>query len=614
MKLTFQIALWCLLCLQFQHAQIQQQDIYRLAQAFEQQGNHERALQLYSDLYEKDPANYVYFDAVRRTNIQLKNYDAAISVSFRRLRLTPLDLALKANIGSLYSMQGKGERADSMWNAILLSAQKNQMVYRTVANEQANQRLFDRAVSTYLRGRSEIGDRYLFANELGFLYSFMMDFGNATREYITMLMHNQQQYDFVQSRLASIVVRTDGLASALSVVEAEVKRTNAIPLMRLYVWLLMEGKKYDEALTITRQLEQSVRSNGLELFNFAERLFREKEYRIASAAYSEALKNDSRLQFMPAARFGYARCIEELSAAGTATEGSEETTSTMLESRPSFSGAITLYSSLAREFPFSAVGANALYRIGMIRYKQLLDLDGALKIFDSVLTVSPGGPMVPEVLMTIGDIRIAQQQLEGAAASFRRMLTSSYAGTEQRNIAQFRLSEIQFFRNDFDSTLALLTPLTENLKADESNDALLLQYFITENRFQFTPALQLYSKAELLARQFKLSEAVALLRSILDLYPAAPMADDVLLKIGDYSIQMKQYPEALQAYRKLLEEYKESIERDKTQFRIGELFQFYILDKQKAIDAYEVILERYPYSLFREEARKRIRQLRGDAI
>src|SRR3990172_6463117 len=115
-------------------------------------------------------------------------------------------------------------------------------------------------------------------------------------------------------------------------------------------------------------------------------------------------------QFSQQAKFGYARCIEELSGAGDSSvlSAKNNSTATMLETQPTFSRAIELYFSLAKEFPASDIGANALYRIGIIRYRQLFDLDGALQMFDSVLTISPPGPMVPTVLSTIGEINIAQ--------------------------------------------------------------------------------------------------------------------------------------------------------------------------------------------------------------
>ena len=204
MKVTFSILLFVLT------VQAQKQDdqnLFRLAQAFEQQGEYERSLQLYSDLFKKDSGNYQYFDAVRRMNIQLKRYDEAIRISYRRFRATPYDFNLQANIGSLYSTAGKKEQADSVWNVVLFSANKNQMLYRAVANEQTNLRLFDKAIETYRKGRREIGDQFVFANELGSLYSFMMDYENATREYLLLLRQNETQYAFVQSRLNSFVTR-----------------------------------------------------------------------------------------------------------------------------------------------------------------------------------------------------------------------------------------------------------------------------------------------------------------------------------------------------------------------------------------------------------------------
>ncbi|MCK9408812.1 MAG: tetratricopeptide repeat protein [Bacteroidetes bacterium] len=594
--------------------QDQSMNMFRLAQAFEQQGDHERALQIYSDLYGKDSTNYVYFDAFRRTNVQLKKYDIAIRLSLHRLHSTPYDFTLQANIGSLYSMSGQEQSADSVWNAEISAAVKNQMCYRAVANEQVNQRLFDKAIGTYLRGRNEIGDHFLFANELGYLYSFMMDYTNTTREYLRMLRQNEQQYEFIQSRLALIIVRQDGLKSATAVVEEELNVKSTIPLLRLLIWLYMEGNRYTEAFSVAQTIESLVNSNGQEIFAFADRIFRENEFALAATAYQQSFKNSGNASFTPAAKYGYARCIEELSLRGQSVDVTNQSNTSSQESRTTFSDAINLFADLAKEFPFTSIGGNALFRIGWIRYKQLFDLDGALQIFDSVLTVSPAGTMVPIVLSSIGEILIAQNKLSESAVKYRTMNTSSYSNQEQRTMAQFRLGEIQFFRNDFDSALVLLKPLTENLKADESNDALLLQYFITENCLQFTDALKQFSRAELLARQFKVSEALKEFQSMIDLYPAAPLADETLLKIAEYSIQLKRYADALAAYQKLLENYTESIEKDKTQFKIGELYQYYLVDTQKAIAAYEAVLEKYPFSLFVDEARKRIRQLRGDSI
>ena len=105
-----------------------------------------------------------------------------------------------------------------------------------------------------------------------------------------------------------------------------------------------------------------------------------------------------------------------------------------------------------------------------------------------------------------------------------------------------------------------------------------------------------------------------LLTSITESNPDAPLADDALMKKAELSIGIRQYGDALASYQKLMVDYPKSILRDKAQFGIGEVYQSYLKDKEKAIHAYEDLLSSYPNSLFLEEVRKRIRELRGDIL
>ena len=83
---------------------------------------------------------------------------------------------------------------------------------------------------------------------------------------------------------------------------------------------------------------------------------------------------------------------------------------------------------------------------------------------------------------------------------------------------------------------------------------------------------------------------------------------------ASYLTKLQRYNDALVLYNRLFDEFKTSTEKEKAYFRIGELYQLYLKDPEKAISAYGMIVEKYPFSLFAEEARKRIRLLRGDAI
>ncbi|MBW7886900.1 MAG: tetratricopeptide repeat protein [Bacteroidetes bacterium] len=592
------------------------QNLLRLAQSFEQSSEFERAADLYHSLYQNDTLNYSYFDGLRRCYLQLKQYDNAIALTRSRLTIMPFDFTLQASLGGIYYMSGSETKADSVWNAVLLSGIGNQMLYRAVAGEQVNQRLFDKAIATYLSGRKKIGDPFLFAGELGYYYTFMMDYQNAAKEYLLLLKQNPQQMDFVQSRLAQFASKKDGLSAIQHVLQEENKKNgNDVGILRLLQWSYMEDANYADAFAVSKTLEEKIHTNGTEIFSFAERAFRENSYTVAASAYTLALQLGPKMPFASSAKYGYARCVEELSLpADSITRHQQRENSSLLETQPTFNAAVLLYESIVKEYPYTSIAANALYRIGWIRYKQLFDLDGALQMFDSVVTVVRVGPMIPQVLSTVGDLYEMKGEFSSAEKKYYELSVSQFSTPEQKTTGEFRLAEIQYFQGRFDSANVLFGKITENLKADETNDALLLQNFINENKTTFPEALRNYAHAELLARQLKLSEAIVLLTSTISAFADAPLCDDALIKIADYSIVLKRFSDALTAYKKILSDYPKSIEIEKTQFKIAELYQFYLNDKAQAIQQYELLLEKYPLSLYAESARKRIRQLRGDTL
>lgn len=592
------------------------QNMIRLAQSFEQSGEFERALDMYHSLYQSDSVNYTYFDGLRRCYTQLKRYNDAIALTISRLHLTPYDFNLQASLGGIYSMSGNEQKADSVWNAVILSGNTNQMFYRAVANEQINQRLFDKAIATYLSGRKKIGDPFLFASELGYYYSFMMDYKNATQEYLLLLKQNAQQLDFVRSRLSQFAVKHDGLEAIQSVLQEHYRKDeNDVGILRLLQWSYMEAENYTEAFSVTKTLEEKIHTNGSEIFSFAERVFRENNFAVAASAYTLALQLGQKMQFAPLAKYGYARCVEELSLpVDSALSVSPKEKYSLLETQPTYNAAVQLYENIAKEYPQTPIAANALYRIGWIRYKQLYDLDGALKIFDSIITVVRAGPMIPLVLSTVGDLYVIKGELPAAEKKYRELSVSHFASPDQKTLGQFRLAELQYFQGKFDSASVLLGAITENLTADETNDALLLQNFILENKINFSGALRDYARGELLARQQKLTEAIALFTEIIQTNIQAPLCDDALLHIAEFSIELKRYNDALSAYEKILKDYPKTITVEKAQYKIAELYHFYLKNKTEAIRQYEILLEKYPLSLFADSARKRIRQLRGDTL
>ena len=591
----------------------------RLAQSFEQSGDWERAVVIYEELHRRDPANYLFFDGLRRAYAQVKKYGEAISLVQQRLILQPKDPLLVSILAGLYYENGNEQTADSLWKSVLASDRKNQGLYRLVASQMLDHRLYEQAIQTYLSGRSAGLGQDIFAEELGSIYSALQQYGAATREFVRILERSPEQLPYIENRIAAFTMRNDGLRVATAAVEEEIRQMpNHLTLRSFLAWLAMEGRDFEFAYVQYHVIDSLKKAKGNELFNFGQRALQEKAYKVSAKAFREIIQQQGSPTVLPQARFGYARAIEELSAeSDTSVEAPASPTQVatqwpVSESQPSYRGAIALYGRIVAEYANSELAAQAQYRIGMIKFNRFFDLDGALLAFEETIKSAKSQSVQFDAVLKAAEVFTARGNLSEAAAEYLPLTKAAVPSYQDRAI--FQLAEIDYFRGVFDSSLAKLGRLTSNVNIDLANDALQLQYFIQENKASSGKALQGFAKADLLSRQRKYSEALERFKEIARANPSALLIDDTMMRIGELQLMLRQTAEALATFQKVTTEMQTSILRDRAHVRIGEIYQNILKDKAKAIEAYELLLAKYPNSMYAEEARKRIRLLRGDAI
>jgi tetratricopeptide (TPR) repeat protein len=594
----------------------------RLAQSLERSGEYERAARLYGELHKRSPLNFVFFDGLHRMYMQLKEYSDAIVLVQARLERQPADLTLLSTLGEDYLRAGKETEAHEAWERALASDAKNPNVYRFISNTLFQNRLFSEGTDVLLRGRKFIGKQNLFATELGYAYTILGKYTEATKEYVHALKENPTNLSFVETRIASYTAKPDGLGLAIAAVQGEIQddKKNAT-LHRLLAWLYLEGKQFEDAFSVYRLIDQLSSSAGQELLAFAGRVFKESAYGVSAQAYKEVIERYPLTQLIPTAKFGYARAIKELSAkndsiasigAGERPQSEEQFPTT--QAHPTFAGVIAYYSEIVHDYPGSEFALQSLYHIGLIKFDKFFDIDGALQTLDQIDRQFPNSRMAAEASLKAAEILVAKGELTEAGQRLSKARGNPAAAQGEKDRATFALAEIDYFRGSYDSALVKLNSLVGNLSADIANDALLLQGFIKEHGAKNKVVLKEYADAELLERGRKLSEASAVLEKLISTETGSPIVDDALLKLGQLESKMGDPMHALSTYQRLITEHPESILRDEAQFGIAEIYQLALKDKQKAIAAYEELLESYPNSLHLDEARKRIRQLRGDVL
>lgn len=608
-------------------SQTQQDDraIYRMAQQYERGGDYRNAARLYERLYLRDPGNATYFDGYRRMLMQLREYDRAIAMTEERLERNPRDATLLSILGGMYYQAEEREKAFDIWEKTLNLEPRNIAPYQQVASRMIENRLLDQAIDIYKRGRQNVGQPHLFANDLAFLYASTMNYRGATREYMMILEHTPQQLSFIQSRMSMYVLRNDGLEQAIEVVEniAEQSR-DKLQFQRLLAWLYREGKDYEQAYNIYKHIDRSQNARGAELYSFAQTAFREREYEVAAQAYRDILDQYPEFERTPHVRFGYARCLEEISLKADSLYKAAypvsppSTDDRIAEMRTSYDRVIDAYRSLVRDYQGTSIGAQALFRIGLIQYNRYFDLDGALETLHEVVRLYSRGDTYMDARAALGELYIVRGSLDDALTQFDSLIESQHVTGEYKDLAVLRRSEIAFYRGEFDEALEELRELVHKSNSSYANNAIELQTFIIENRepairgVRSEDALVLYAQAMHQKRQQRYPEAISSLEQIVEAYPNALLVDDALLTIGDLNFSMRRFDDAISAYRRIQSLEDRSILRDRALMRIAEVFHHGTGDRERAIEAYEDLIIEHPRSMLATEARKRIRLLRGD--
>lgn len=589
---------------------------YRLAQSYEQGGDFENAAKLYRELYTADPSNYMIFDGLRRSLLQLKRHDEAIALISQRLGMNSQDVNLLCLLGSAYYQNGSEKEANASWERAIAADPANANVYRLVANTMLENRLLDKATEVYRRARKGCNDPNLFTLDLAQLLAVTMDYTGATTEFLRFLKNTPTQLGYVQTRLAQFTGKEEARDAAIDVVRAATKQSNDIHLERLLGWLYLEGKRFDEAFGVYKLIDKVSNAQGVELYAFAERVHKEGAFAVAAEAYREAINAPLAAQRLPYAKFGYALTMKERSIRSDTVEYQSITGGSIPESQRNYTTAIDYFQKIISEYPNSEFAARSYFEIGTLQFSKYFDLDASLNSFQRVEHVlARNNTMLFDVAIKIGEVLTAKGDTSNAATRFRGVMAAGSATPDQQDEATYRLAELEYFGGRFADAIRNLESISLNLKANYANDALQLLAFLQENSLTAEAPLREFARADFLARQKKYTEAITMFQDVVGKNPQALFVDEGLMRIALLQTLASRYNDALATYQQLLTQFKDtSIKLDRAQFNIGELYDRQLKDRQKAIAAYEQLLAEHPQSLLTDQARKRIRELRGDSL
>lgn len=148
-----------------------------------------------------------------------------------------------------------------------------------------------------------------------------------------------------------------------------------------------------------------------------------------------------------------------------------------------------------------------------------------------------------------------------------------------------------------------------------SNDAMSLGLLIMDNLGldSITEPLLMYSRADLYEFCNQNDQSLATLDSILIQFPTHSLTDEIWFKQAGIQVKKGNFAEASKLYMDIVETYPDDILADDALYRLADLTENKLNDKEKAKTLYELLLTKFPGSLYAVDARKKFRMLRGDS-
>lgn len=575
----------------------------RLAQQYFQNGEYEKAAEIYDQLYQKNGHNDFFFDRYFDCLLALEDYDGAENTLKKHLRKNDTNVKLYVSYGTLLERLGRYDEAEEKYATAIEKLPTDQYSATRLANSFMTLTKYDLAIATYKKGAELLKNDRIFAYNLGDLYRRKGDSQLMITSYLNSLEDNPDRLRQLKTIFQRYLSEEEYSELQIQLYERiQTGNDNAI-YPELLAWVFIQRKDYRNALRQVKALDLRLNENGKRILDLGNIAAADKDYDAAIEAYDYIVeeKGQSAALYLDAKEEGLkvrrTRLIEGYSYSMEDLKELEQQYTTFLE-----------------EFGYNRSTANIIQQLAELKALYINDLAGAISLLDNMINL--GG--VDKKVQAQGKLALADYYLMSGDIWESTLLYSQVDKAFKEDIlgheARFRNARLAYFNGDFQWAQAQFGVLKSSTSKLIANDALDLSVFIMDNLGLDTTAqaLQMYADAELFVFRNQFDSAFHQMDVLLDSFPKHALEDDILYTKGIIHTKKREYEKAAVFFKEVVDTYPEDIRADNALFALAEVQEQFLNNEAEAMELYEKLFIDYSNSTFAVEARKRFRRLRGD--
>jgi tetratricopeptide (TPR) repeat protein len=575
-----------------------------LARQYFQNGDYQKAAELYEQLLKKDPANFFFYNSLFNSYLRLNDYKSAEDLVKKQQKRNKSDLRFMVDLGYVYSQDNQAKKAEQTFDEAIAALSANENEVRTLAGKFMSYRQDDYVIKTYLKGNQLFNDDSKFAFDLGNAYIRVNKAPEAVEYWLIVLDRNPHMMQSVQSMIANNI-QVKGLQDALETklytfIQKQPSRNDFAEML---IWLFTHQKDYEGALVQARALDKRNNEDGWRIMNLANNAMREEAYDAAINAYTYLLTKGEQSNYYRAAQSEILRARKQKLLSGN-------------YSQQDIAALQSAYENFLEKYGKTPQNAQTIRDLANLNARYLFNLDRAIELLEALIVFPQLQKRIRnEAKLDLGDYYLQKGDIWEATLIYSQV-DKDEKDSPLGEDARFRNARLSYFKGEFEWAQAQLNILKGATSELIANDALKLSVFIMDNLGldTSTAAMKIYADAELLYMQNRNTEALAKLDVILKMFPGHALTDDVLMKKARIYLVQRDYDLAVKNLDLIVLNHAEDILADDAIFMLGEIYQKHLNDIEKAMELYKRIITDYTDSVLQEEARKRFRMLRGDGV
>ena len=578
----------------------------KLAIQYYEQKQFEKANIYFDELFNRSAENW--FSYYYKSLLAIKDYSKAEKITKKFLKEDKNNTFLYVRLGQIYKLQNNEKKEKEFYDKAIKDLIAFPPYVQNLATAFVESGQYNYALDSYQKGRNATPE-YPYYFERAEVFKAMNDLKAMINELLDAIDFKESDIQLVKINLQNSLgynEETGGFKNPLLKEELQKriqKNPDKIAFIEFLIFVQLQQKDFYGAFIQSKSLDKRLNEDGQRMYELAKLFVTNKQWSVSKQCFDYIiLKGPSNLFFDAAT-------IDNLSVEFLSL------TESALTQREAF---ISLEANLLKaneKYKNSYLSSGLIKDIASLKAYYLDKSSEAIILLeDYLLNNSLEIQLKAELKLMLADIYLISGEIWEASLLYSQVEKDfKYEAIGQE--AKFRNAKLSFYAGDFawaKSQADVLKGATTKLI---SNDALDLSLIISDAIAVDTneAPLKLFACADLMIRQHKYEEAIVKMDSINLLYSSNTLGDDIYFKKAQIYMIQKKYKDVESMYKNILEYYPNELYADDAQFKLGELYEYYLSDKEKAKQIYQELLLNFSGSTYAVDARMRYRELRGDA-